>query len=213
VASRFDSFQRLQESGIVAVMRRMKPQNVAKIAAALKSAGVTAVEITVEHPDGFASLEVLKKEFGNGLLLGAGTVLDAETAKRAAEAGADFLVTPVVKTDVITLANRYGLLVAAGALTPTEILTAYEAGADIVKVFPAETVGPQYLKHLKGPLGHVPIMPTGGINLENLAEYVRNGAVCVGVGGALYQYETAEEIEREAAKFVSAYQNAKRALR
>lgn len=210
MANRVQTYQRLQQSGIVAVMRRMKPQTVVEIVSALKRAGVTAVEITVEQPDGYACLDVLKKEFGDGILLGAGTVLDTETAKRAIEAGADFLVTPVVKTEVITMANRYGVLMASGAMTPTEILTAYEAGADIVKVFPANTLGPDYLKNVKGPLGHIPLMPTGGINLDNLADYVRAGAISVGVGGALYQYETAEEIERAAAQFVQVYQSVKK---
>ncbi|GAA4702699.1 bifunctional 4-hydroxy-2-oxoglutarate aldolase/2-dehydro-3-deoxy-phosphogluconate aldolase [Brevibacillus fulvus] len=211
MASRLESYQRLQQSGIVAVMRRMKPEKVVEIVAALQRAGVTAIEITVEHADGYACLDVLKKQFGAGLLLGAGTVLDTETAKRALETGADFIVTPVVKTDVIALANRYGVLIGAGAMTPSEILTAYEAGADIVKVFPADTLGADYLKHVKGPLGHIPLMPTGGINLNNLADYVRNGALCVGVGSALYQYETAQEIEQEASRFVQAYQGAKNA--
>lgn len=207
MGKRLESYQQLQKAGIVAVMRRMKPQTVVEIVSALKRAEVTAVEITVEHPDGYACLEVLKKEFGSAILLGAGTVLDTETAKRAIESGADFLVTPVVKTDVIALANRYGVLMAAGAMTPTEILTAYEAGADVVKVFPADTLGPDYLKNVKGPLGHIPLMPTGGINLSNIADYLRQGAICVGVGGALYQYETAEEIERAASQFVQMYRS------
>lgn len=207
MARKIEAFSRLAEAGIVAVMRRMKPASVVEVVAALQRAGISAVEITVEHPDGLASIRRLKEEFQDGMLLGAGTVLDAETAKSAIDAGADFLVTPVVRADVIAMANRYGLLVASGAMTPTEIVTAYELGADIVKVFPAATLGPDYLKHVKGPLGHIPLMPTGGIVLGNMEAYLRSGAICVGIGGALYQYDTPEQIEQAASKFVMHYRS------
>lgn len=200
------TFQRLQEAGIVAVMRHMKPDTVIPIVSALRRAGIDAVEITVEHPDGFAAIERLKQAFPEDLLLGAGTLLDAESAKHAMNAGADFLVTPVLKEEIIQVSNRYGLLHIAGAMTPTEILTAFEWGADIVKIFPAESLGPSYLKHVKGPLGQIPLMPTGGIGLKNMGAYIKNGAICIGVGSELYRYDTPEEIEQAAAQFVKTYQ-------
>jgi 2-dehydro-3-deoxyphosphogluconate aldolase / (4S)-4-hydroxy-2-oxoglutarate aldolase len=203
--NKLETFQRLKEAGIVSVMRRMKPDSVIQTVNVLKQAGIVVVEITVEHPDGFTCIKRLKEENQDNLLLGAGTVLDAEAAKHAIDSGADFLVTPVVKADVITIANRCGLLVAAGAMTPTEILTAYELGADLVKVFPADSLGPSYLKYIKGPLQHIPLMPTGGIDQENMTAYFQNGAVCVGIGSALYQYDSLVEIEQAAAQFMKVY--------
>jgi 2-dehydro-3-deoxyphosphogluconate aldolase / (4S)-4-hydroxy-2-oxoglutarate aldolase len=192
---------RLIESGVVAVMRKMTPEKVIGIVEGLKSAGVTAIEITVEDELGMRSIQAAKEHFKDSIVLGAGTVLDGETAKQAIQLGVDFIVTPVVSKSAIDVANRYGCFIGVGAMTPTEILTAYEAGADLVKVFPASTLGPDYLKNVKGPLGHIPLMPTGGINLENIGDYAKNGAECIGVGGALYQFETSEEIELMARKF------------
>jgi len=197
--------ERLTESGIVAVMRKMTPEKVVGIVDGLKSAGVTAIEITVEDEAGMRAIKKVKEHFGESVLLGAGTVLDGETAKEAINLGVDFIVTPVVSKSAIEVANRYGRFIGVGTMTPTEILTAYEAGADLIKIFPASTLGPSYLKNVKGPLGHIPLMPTGGINLSNIGEYVKSGAVCIGVGGALYQYDTPEEIEAMARKFKDEY--------
>ncbi|EKN66027.1 bifunctional 4-hydroxy-2-oxoglutarate aldolase/2-dehydro-3-deoxy-phosphogluconate aldolase [Schinkia azotoformans] len=202
-------FQRLMESGVVVVMRKMTPEKVVSIVSGLKSAGITAVEITVEDNGGLEAIQTVKEHFNGEILIGAGTVLDGETAKEAINAGVDFIVTPVVSKSAIDVAKRYGCFIGVGAMTPTEILTAYEAGADLVKVFPADNLGPSYLKNVKGPLGHIPLMPTGGINLNNIGDYVKSGAVCVGVGGALYNYDTEEEIAAAARKFVEEYQKAK----
>jgi len=199
---------RLTRAGVVAVMRNMTPERVVGVVQALKDGGVTAVEITVEGEGGMESIKVIKDYFGETILLGAGTILDGATAELAIDAGSDFIVTPIVSKEAILIANKRGCVIASGAMTPTEIYTAYDAGADIVKVFPADSLGPNYLKNVKGPLGHIPLMPTGGINLTNLASYVKNGAFCVGVGGALYQYETTIEIKRAAENFMSAYQSA-----
>ena len=161
---------------------------------------------------GLLSLKKVKDHFQDEILLGAGTVLDGETAKEAINAGVDFIVTPIVSLEAIAVAKRYGCFIGVGAMTPTEILTAYPAGADIVKVFPADSLGAKYLKNVKGPLGQIPLMPTGGINLDNITDYVKSGAVCVGVGGALYQYDTPEEIKAAASQFMEVYQKAKNAL-
>ncbi|MEC1742111.1 bifunctional 4-hydroxy-2-oxoglutarate aldolase/2-dehydro-3-deoxy-phosphogluconate aldolase [Schinkia azotoformans] len=206
---KYQIFQRLMESGVVAVMRKMTPEKVVSIVSGLKSAGITAVEITVEDNGGLEAIQTVKEHFNGEILIGAGTVLDGETAKEAINAGVDFIVTPVVSKSAIDVAKRYGCFIGVGAMTPTEILTAYEAGADLVKIFPADNLGPSYLKNVKGPLGHIPLMPTGGINLKNIGDYVKSGAVCVGVGGALYNYDTEEEIVAAARKFVEEYQKAK----
>ncbi len=196
---------KLAASGIVAVMRKMTPEKVIDIVGGLKSAGVTAIEITVEDEAGLRSIQAVKAYFNGDILLGAGTVLNAESAKKVIELGVDFIVTPAVSKSVIELANENGCFIGVGAMTPTEILTAYELGADLVKIFPANNLGPSYLKNVKGPLGHIPFMPTGGINLNNLGDFVRSGAVCVGVGGALYQYESIKEITEMAKKFKEEY--------
>ncbi|EGQ26469.1 2-dehydro-3-deoxyphosphogluconate aldolase [Sporosarcina newyorkensis 2681] len=198
----------LKHAGVVAVMRKMTPDRVIEIVEALKEGGVTAVEITVEGKGGMESIKVVKDHFGDALLVGAGTVLDNPTAKQAIEVGADFIVTPIVSKEVIQVANEKDCLIASGAMTPTEIYTAYQAGATIVKVFPADSLGPAYLKNIQGPLSHIPLMPTGGINLDNMGAYVKSGAICIGVGSAIYQYDTPEEIKKAAEAFVSAYRNA-----
>jgi 2-dehydro-3-deoxyphosphogluconate aldolase/(4S)-4-hydroxy-2-oxoglutarate aldolase len=128
---------------------------------------------------------VADKEFGDAVLLGAGTVLDSETARAAILAGAEFVVGPTLNVDVITVCRRYNKIVVPGTLTPTEILTAWEAGADMIKVFPAGAMGPGYLKDIRGPLPQVKLMPTGGISLENAADFIKAGAVVIGVGGNL----------------------------
>lgn len=201
---KFEVIQKLQESGIVAVLRNMTPSKVIGIVDGLKSAGVTAIEITVENREGLESIKTVKDHFGTEVLLGAGTVLDGETAMEVIRLGVDFIVTPIVSFEAIQVANRYGCFIGVGALTPTEIFRAYEAGADLVKVFPADSMGgAAYLKNLQGPLGHIPIMPTGGITLENISQYQNSGALSVGVGSALYKYDTVEEISEVAGKFRS----------
>lgn len=200
-----DVWEKLTESGVVAVMRNMTPETVIDIVEGLQSAGVTAIEITVENEEGINAIKAVKNHFQEEILLGAGTVLDGETAKEAISAGVDFIVTPVVSKSAIDVANRYGCFIGVGCMTPTEMLSAYEAGADLIKVFPAGNLGPSYLKNIKGPLKHIPLMPTGGVNLENIGEFVKSGAVCVGVGGALYQYDTVEEIKTMAGKFKEEY--------
>lgn len=200
-------WNRLSESGIVAVMRKMNSETVIETVSALISAGITAIEITVENEEGMEAVSTVKKHFKDEVLLGAGTVLDGITAKNAIDLGVDFIVTPVVSIEAIQVAKRYGCFIGVGAMTPTEVLTAYEAGADIVKIFPASNLGPTYLKNIKGPLHHIPLMPTGGINLSNLPDFVKNGAECIGVGGALYKYDTVEEIKKVAKEFKQEYIN------
>jgi 2-dehydro-3-deoxyphosphogluconate aldolase/(4S)-4-hydroxy-2-oxoglutarate aldolase len=154
-------------------------------AEALLAGGVIAIELTFTVPRAAQVLEQVAARLGDRAVVGAGTVLDSETARIALLSGAQFVVSPTVSLPVIELCRRYGKLVMPGALTPTEVLAAWQAGADVVKVFPCDAMGPGYLKALAAPLPQVRLMPTGGITLENAAEYIRAGACALGVGGSL----------------------------
>jgi 2-dehydro-3-deoxyphosphogluconate aldolase/(4S)-4-hydroxy-2-oxoglutarate aldolase len=183
--SREKQLQRVLDCGIVAVVRFSDPGPLVNVVKALADGGVTVAEVTFTVPNALDVIREAKKQLGDRVLLGAGTVLDPETARAALLAGAEFLVSPAVNLDVIKLCRRYDKLVMPGAFTPTEILAAWEAGADIVKVFPAEIVGPAFFRALRGPLPQVKLMPTGGVDLTTAAEFLKAGAVCLGVGSQL----------------------------
>lgn len=170
-------------------MRGMDADAAIETVSAFHEGGVTAVEFTADTPGAMDMIEEVAASFGDEVILGAGTVLDAETARAALLAGAEFVVSPSLHEDVIETCNRYAAPTAPGIMTPTEAVRATEAGADFVKVFPAATVGPGHLSALKGPLGHVELMPTGGVGLDNAADFVAAGAACVGVGSALVDDE------------------------
>ena len=152
---------------------------------ALADGGVTVAEVTFTVPNAIDVIREAKRQLGDRVLLGAGTVLDTETARAAILAGAEFIVSPAVNLDVIRMCRRYDKLVMPGAFTPTEVLSAWEAGADIVKVFPADVLGPAFFKALRGPLPQVKLMPTGGVDLNTASEFLAAGACCLGVGGQL----------------------------
>jgi 2-dehydro-3-deoxyphosphogluconate aldolase/(4S)-4-hydroxy-2-oxoglutarate aldolase len=175
------------DCGVVAVMRAPTGEMLADVAEALLAGGVVAIEVTFTVPGAHRVLEQVADRLGDQILLGAGTVLDPETARTALLAGAQFIVAPTVNLRVIELCRRYDKVVLPGALTPTEVLTAWENGADIVKVFPSELTGPGYLKALHGPLPQVRLMPTGGVNLQTAAHFLRAGACALGIGGALVE--------------------------
>lgn len=175
----------LLDSGIVAIVRLSTWQKLLPVAEALAQGGVRYVEFTMTTPRALDLLAQAGESLGGEIVLGAGTVLDPETARAAILAGARFIVTPVLNPDVIALARRYGVLAIPGALTPTEILNAWQAGADLVKVFPVDSLGPGYIKALKGPLPQVALVPTGGVGLENAGDYIRAGAAALGVGSSL----------------------------
>lgn len=185
--SRVSILARIIECGIIAVVRSESPEPLVKAVRALADGGVTAAEITFTVPDAPDVIRQVRKELGDAIVLGAGTVLDPETARLAILAGADFLVSPVVNFDVIKLAHRYDKAVMPGAFTPTEILSAWEAGADVVKVFPAEVGGPSYFKAIRGPLPQIRIMPTGGVDLSTAEAFLKAGACCLGVGSSLVE--------------------------
>lgn len=178
---------RVLESGIVAILRAPQGQMLAETAEALLAGGVEAIEVTFTVPRAHEVLAQVAQRLGDRIVLGAGTVLDAETARVAILSGAEFIVGPTVNLDVIELCRRYDKLVFPGAFTPTEVLRAWEAGADIVKVFPSDCVGPGYLKALHGPLPQVRLMPTGGVTLQTAADFLRAGACALGIGGALVE--------------------------
>src|SRR5579885_526241 len=191
--SKETQFRQILDSGIVAVVRSPDSQQLVEVVRALADGGVTVVEITMTVPDALGVLRQVRQALGERVLLGAGTILDAETARAALLAGAEYLVAPTLNLDVIRLCQRYDKLVMPGCFTPTEILTAWEAGADIVKVFPADVVGPAFFKALRGPLPHVRLMPTGGVDLTTAADFLRAGACCLGVGGQLVEPKAVAE--------------------
>ncbi|MEW9671285.1 bifunctional 4-hydroxy-2-oxoglutarate aldolase/2-dehydro-3-deoxy-phosphogluconate aldolase [Ammoniphilus sp. 3BR4] len=200
--------QQIEQNGIVAVIRGAKPENILSIAKALRDGGVKTLEITVETPRVLSLIEQVSSELGDEVIVGAGTVLDPETARATIMAGAKFIFSPTVNPETIRMAKRYGVISIPGALTPTEILTAYENGADVIKVFPANVFGPRYLKDLKGPLPHIPLMPTGGVDLNNLGEYIRAGAIAAGIGSNLVNTKKTmdeaylEQLRQTAAQYV-----------
>ncbi|MGE3805421.1 MAG: bifunctional 4-hydroxy-2-oxoglutarate aldolase/2-dehydro-3-deoxy-phosphogluconate aldolase [Gemmataceae bacterium] len=191
--SRESLLQRVLDCGIVAVVRAPDSAQLVEVCRALADGGVDVVEITMSVPDAIEVLRQVKKTLGDRLLLGAGTVLDAETARAVLLAGAEYIVAPTLNLDVIKLCRRYDKLVFPGAFTPTEILTAWEAGADIVKVFPADVVGPAFFKAVKAPLPQVKLMPTGGVDLNTAADFLKAGACCLGVGGQLVEAKAIAE--------------------
>src|SRR6516164_7301823 len=185
--SKEQDLKRVLDCGIVAVVRSPDSQQLVDVARALAEGGVTVVEITMTVPGAVDVLRAVRQALGDRLLLGAGTVLDPETARAALLAGAEYIVAPTLNLDVIRLCQRYDKLVMPGAFTPTEILAAWEAGADIVKVFPADVVGPAFFKALRGPLPQIRLMPTGGVDLTTAADFLKAGACCLGVGGQLVE--------------------------
>ena len=193
-----ETLSRLVDSGVVAVLRGVPADQLIEIAEALREGGVTAVEITADTPNVGDLIGEVAGSFDDEVVVGTGTVLDSETARTTLMAGAEFVVSPSLHEDVIETCNRYGAVSAPGVMTPTEAVRGYEAGADFVKVFPAKTVGPAHLGAMKGPLGQIPMMPTGGVSPENAAEYVEAGAFAVGAGGALVDYDAAERGDYEA---------------
>ena len=178
------SLEHIKKHRIVAILRGVRSDAVPDVAAALYAGGIRCLEITLNSPDAFSVLKSLSAKMGNHLLIGAGTVLDPGEARQALHAGARFIISPTVDIPTIQYTRQAGAVSIPGAFTATEILTAHRNGADIVKVFPA-SVGVAYFRDLRGPLPHIPLMPTGGINLDNILDYHKAGAVAFGVGSAL----------------------------
>jgi 2-dehydro-3-deoxyphosphogluconate aldolase / (4S)-4-hydroxy-2-oxoglutarate aldolase len=175
----------IEKLGIVSIIRLQDPARLRAVVDALIEGGVRAIEVTMTVPGAIELIGKLAPTLSSDFLLGAGTVLDADTAHRAAGAGAQYIISPVFRPEVITAAHEDGIPAMPGCFTPTEILSAWDAGADVVKVFPATSVGPGYLKDVRAPLPQVKLMPTGGVSIDNAGDWLRAGAVAVGVGSAL----------------------------
>jgi 2-dehydro-3-deoxyphosphogluconate aldolase/(4S)-4-hydroxy-2-oxoglutarate aldolase len=182
---RFNDLKLVRESGVIAIMRTQSSEQLLRAADAIRAGGVCAVEVTMTTPGALAVIESAVSRYDQDVLFGAGTVLDVETARAAILAGARFIVAPTLDVEVIALCRRYSVLVFPGAFTPTEILAAWQAGADMVKVFPAGFGGPDFIKALKAPLPQVDLVPVGGVGMNNVADFIRAGATAVGVGSAL----------------------------
>jgi 2-dehydro-3-deoxyphosphogluconate aldolase/(4S)-4-hydroxy-2-oxoglutarate aldolase len=187
------TIERLEHGGIVAIVRLDDLSAAVPLTQALARGGVTAIEFTFTNPLAAKVIEEVHAAVDDSMLVGAGTVLDPETARIAILSGAAFIVTPTVSVSTIELCHRYSIPTAIGAFTPTEILTAWQAGASFVKVFPATVLGPRYLKDVRGPLPQVKLIPTGGVNAENAADFIRAGASAIAVGSNLVDAKTVKE--------------------
>jgi 2-dehydro-3-deoxyphosphogluconate aldolase / (4S)-4-hydroxy-2-oxoglutarate aldolase len=180
-----DVLSTIKQEKMIAIIRGSEPDDALAIAKALYEGGVRAIEITLNSPGALSSIEKIRSTLGDDLAVGAGTVLDPESARSALLAGAQFILSPSLNRDTIKMTKRYGAVSIPGAFTPTEILEAYESGGDIIKVFPASSLGPGFVKDIHGPLPQIPLLPTGGIDLTNIAEYIEKGAAGVGLGSSL----------------------------
>ncbi|MDE3165585.1 MAG: bifunctional 4-hydroxy-2-oxoglutarate aldolase/2-dehydro-3-deoxy-phosphogluconate aldolase [Acidobacteriota bacterium] len=205
----------ITDIGLVPVVRTPSADSAIESIEAIYRGGVRAAEVTMTVPGAIRALEKLADRYGDTMVLGAGTVLDPETARACMLAGAQFFVTPTLRLSTIEMAKRYSKVICPGALTPTEVLTAWEAGADVVKVFPANSVGgPKYIKALKGPLPHIEMIPTGGVNLETAGEFLKAGACAVAVGGELVDAKLIkagkyDEMEARARQYLEAIARAR----
>lgn len=205
---RLTTAQFLEEKKIIAIIRTQESGPLLDAVSALKNGGVECIEITMTTPGALRVLEEVRSK-RDDILFGAGTVLDKETARVCILSGAQFIVTPSLDPEVIEMAHCYDVPIIPGALTPTEVLTAWQKGAEVVKIFPASSLGPAYIKNLRGPFPQIKFCPTGGIDLNNIGDYLQAGANCVGVGGSLVKKEFIKnnawtELQKLAEQFVAA---------
>ena len=211
--------QSILDVGVVPVVRTSSAESAIKAIEAVYRGGIRAAEITMTVPGAVRALEKIADQFGDKLMLGAGTVLDPETARICMLAGAQFFVTPSLKRETIEVAKRYSKAIFPGALTPTEVVSAWEAGADAVKVFPCGAVGgPRYIRALRGPFPHIEMIPTGGVNLETAGEFLKSGACAVAVGAELIDAKTIQEnryevFEERARQYLDAVRTARQEMK
>lgn len=206
--------QLIEKTGVIAIVRFDRSEDLVRVAQAIAKGGIRAIEFTLTTPNALEIIAAARREFGEEILLGAGTVLDPETARAAILAGAEFVVAPTLNRGVIEVCRRYGKAVIPGAYTPTEILSAWEWGADLVKLFPAEIGGPAYLKAIRAPLPQVRLVPVGGVTLENAGDFIKAGAAAIAVGSNLVDKKLVaekrfDELAVLAGKFVAAVQRAR----
>jgi len=213
--SKHETQQRIVDSGVTAVLRGIDEDDIVPVAEAIHEGGVTALEVTADGKRASEKIAAIDRALEDtDAMVGAGTVMDAAAARNVIEAGAQFVLAPNLNEDVIDVCNRAGVVAVPGVMTPTEADQAMAAGADMLKMFPASTVGPAHIGALQGPLGDIPIMPTGGVDTDNVADYFDAGAVAVGAGSALVDYEAiADEdwdgVRESAAAFVEAVEDAR----
>jgi 2-dehydro-3-deoxyphosphogluconate aldolase/(4S)-4-hydroxy-2-oxoglutarate aldolase len=198
MAKRAEVLDLVLRTKVIAVIRMRDAVKLGQVTAAISRGGVKAIEITMTVPGALDVIRTMAEEKSVGTIVGAGTILDAETALAAIGAGADFIVSPILNPEIVRICRGAGVFVAPGAFTPTEIATAWNLGADVVKVFPATSLGPAFFKDLRGPLPDIRLMPTGGVGLDNAAEFIRQGACCVAVGTALLDPKAIERDDWEA---------------
>lgn len=196
---KFEILKKISDVGVVAVVRGDSIEEAINISKACISGGITAIEVTYTNPMATEIIKELSKE--ENIVLGAGTVLDSETARIAIMAGARYIVSPGFDLETAKLCNRYQVAYMPGCMTITEMIKAMESGADIIKLFPGNAYGPSFIKSIKAPLPQINVMPTGGVSLENVDQWIKNGVIAVGVGGQLTN-GTAEEITKKANSFV-----------
>ena len=209
-----EQFNRIVEAGIIAVIRAETAEIAVKIADAIKAGGIEAIEITMTVPGAVEVIQDVAKRYDSSdILIGAGTVLDPETARDCILAGAEYIVSPHLNKDVVKMAKRYNKLVFPGAMTVKEVLEGMECGADAIKIFPASLFGPEIIKSILGPLPQASLIPTGGVSLENVDQWIKAGATAVGVGGGLTKAALAADdyaqLTETAAKFISRIQEAR----
>ena len=205
--NKLEMLEKVKELGLLAVIRGPSPELTVKMVEALVAGGVLGIEITYSTPNAEEVVQTLAKKFGDSIVLGMGTLTKPEQAQSARNAGAHFLVSPICEPNLVRGMVDSGLLTMAGALTPTEVFQAYTLGVDVIKIFPGSLGGPAYIKALKGPFPYIPMMPTGGVNAGNVAEWFATGVVAVGAGSELCPPQLAkdgkfDEISRIAADFV-----------
>jgi len=203
------NLQVIWDSGIIAIVRANTSEGLLRVVEAIEKGGVKAIEVTMTTPKAIDTIAAVTDKYQGDVLIGVGTVLDAETARLAILAGAKFVVAPNLNEAVVVLVRRYSRIMMPGAFTPTEIVRAWEIGADVVKVFPTSSVGPEYIKDLKGPLPHIPLLPTGGVTVDNAGAFIKAGACAVAVGGNLASAQAIsegayEQITQNAMRFVEA---------
>jgi 2-dehydro-3-deoxyphosphogluconate aldolase/(4S)-4-hydroxy-2-oxoglutarate aldolase len=190
---RLQLLNKINESGAVAIIRMADSARLMKVAEAINKGGVSAIEVTMTTPNALKVIEDIAKNMGDTILIGVGSVLDSETARMAINAGAEFVVSPVFKKEIIETAHRYDKAAMPGCFTPTEILTAWEAGADTIKVFPADILGMAFFKAVLAPMPQLKLMPTGGVSLDNAGDWLKVGACAVGIGSALLDKKAIEQ--------------------
>ena len=204
----------LIDTGIIAVVRAQSGEQVLPLSEALLEGGVRAIEITTSTPDAIKNIRKARQALGERAIIGVGTVLDVETCDAACEAGAEFAVSPVIKPELVAAAHKHDRPIMLGAYTPTEAQVAHEAGSDFIKLFPADGLGPRFIKNLRAPLPHLRLVPTGGVTVENVGEFISAGSIALGIGSALVSEDILNnadwpKLTHRAKQFIAAIKSAR----